>query len=171
MINGLWGKSFFDNATRTFIFKLHNNTLGINARISHFVANQSRTCTFCNLTRNPDPDVDETVLHLFFQCRSTEPIVLGLQRWAINNEQQYQIIRRKTFFGVYSTENTSKNVIMQIVAALIKKYIWDCKTRFTIPDLESGKDFIRYEMDRITSQSSKIYKAYFASDLNFIGDF
>ncbi len=68
-------------------------------------------------------------------------------------------------------ENTSKNVVLQIVAALIKKYIWDCKTRFPIPDLESGKDFIRYEMDRITSQSSKIYKAYFASDLNFIGDF
>jgi hypothetical protein len=122
LINGLWGKSFFDNATWTFLFKLHNNTLGINARISHFVANQSRTCTFCNLTRNPDPDVDETVLHLFFQCRSTELIVLGLQRWAINNEQQYQINRRKIFWGVYSTKNTSKNVIMQIVAALIKKY-------------------------------------------------
>jgi hypothetical protein len=160
LINGLRGKSFFDNSTRTFLFKLHNNTLGINARISHFVANQSRTCTFCNLTRNPDPDVDETVLHLFFQCGSTEPIVLGLQRWAINNDQQYQNISRKNFFGVYN-----------IVAALIKKYIWDCKTRFAIPDLDSGKDFIRYEMDRITSQSSKINKAYFASDLNFIGDF
>jgi hypothetical protein len=171
LINGLWGKSFFDNATRTFLFKLHNNTLGINARISHFVANQSRTCTFCNLTRNPDPEVDETVLHLFFQCRSTEPIVLGLQRWAIENEQQFQTVSRKNFFGVYNTENTYKNVILQIVAALIKKYIWDCKTRFSLPDLESGKDFIRYEMDRIISQSSKIYKAYFASDLNFIGDF
>jgi hypothetical protein len=97
--------------------------------------------------------------------------VLGLQSWAINNEQQYQTVSRKNYFGVYGTENTSKNVIMQIVAALIKKYIWDCKTRFAIPDLESGKDFIRYEMDRIISQSSKMYKAYFASDLNFIGDF
>jgi hypothetical protein len=34
LINGLWGKSFFDDATRTFLFKLHNNTLGINARIT-----------------------------------------------------------------------------------------------------------------------------------------
>ena len=102
---------------------------------------------------------------------STEPIVLGLQRWAIENEQQFQTVSRKNFFGVYNTENTYKNVILQIVAALIKKYIWDCKTRFSLPDLESGKDFIRYEMDRIISQSSKIYKAYFASDLNFIGDF
>ncbi len=67
-------------------------------------------------------------------------------------------------------ENNSKNIIMQIVAALIKKYIWDCKVRFSLQDLECGKDFIRYELDRITSQSSKINKAYIASDLNFIGD-
>jgi hypothetical protein len=76
----------------------------------------------------------------------------------------------KNFFGVYHMENNSKNIIMQIVAALIKKYIWDCKVRFSLQDLECGKDFIRYELDRITSQSSKINKAYIASDLNFIGD-
>ncbi len=81
LINGLWGKSFFDNATRTFLFKLHNNTLGINSRTAHFVRNQSRTCTFCELTQNPDPEAYETVLHLFFQCRSTEPVVLGIQNF------------------------------------------------------------------------------------------
>jgi hypothetical protein len=99
LINGLWGKSFFDNSTRTFLFKLHNNTLGINARISHFVVNQSRACTFCNLTRNPNPDVNETVLHLFFQCRSTEPVVLELQRMAINNDPLFNSINRKNFLG------------------------------------------------------------------------
>jgi hypothetical protein len=62
-INGLWGKSYFDNNTRTFLFKLHNNTLGINARLlSHFVRNHSRICTFCALTRNPH-DEDENILH------------------------------------------------------------------------------------------------------------
>ncbi len=67
-------------------------------------------------------------------------------------------------------ENKSKNVIMQIVAGLIKKYIWDCKVRFSLPDLDCGKDFIRYELDRIISQSSKINKAYIALELNIIGD-
>ena len=66
-------------------------------------------------------------------------------------------------------ENKGKNIIMQIVAALIKKYIWDCKTRFSLPDQDCGKDFIRYELDRIVSQSSKINKAYIASGLNIIG--
>jgi hypothetical protein len=171
LINGLWGKSFFDNSTRTFLFKLHNNTLGINTRISHFVANQSRACTFCDLTRNPDPDVNETVLHLFFQCRSTEPVVLELQRWAINNDPLFNSINRKNFFGVYNMENKNNNIIMQIVAALIKKFIWDCKVRFSVLDLECGKDFIRYKMDRIISQCNKINKVYRASDFTFIGDF
>jgi hypothetical protein len=98
LINGLWGKSFLDNSTRTFLFKLHNNTLGINARLSHFVVNQSRTCTFCSLTRNPDPDVDETILHLFFQCLSTELVVLKLQRWAINNDPLFNRFNRKKLF-------------------------------------------------------------------------
>jgi hypothetical protein len=65
-------------------------------------------------------------------------------------------------------ENNSRNIIMQLVAALTKKYIWDCKVWFTLPDLENGKDFIRFELDRIVSQSSKIRKAYLSSDFNFI---
>jgi hypothetical protein len=67
-------------------------------------------------------------------------------------------------------DNNSKNIIMQIVAALIKKYIWDCKVRFSLPDLDCGKDFIRYELYRIISQSSKINKAYIASEVNIFGD-
>jgi hypothetical protein len=165
LINGLWGKSFFDNATRTFIFKLHNNTLGTNARVSHFARNQSRICTFCNITRNPD-DEDESVIHLFFQCRSTEPVVLGLQEWALNNRLLFERTTRQNFFGVYNFDNVSKNVVMQIISALIKKYIWDCKTRFSLPVLNEGKDYIRGELDRIISQSSKMYKAYNASGIN-----
>jgi hypothetical protein len=165
LINGLWGKSFFDNATRTFIFKLHNNTLGTNARVSHFARNQSRICTFCNITRNPD-DEDESVIHLFFQCRSTEPVVLGLQEWVLNNRLLFERTTRQNFFGVYNFDNVSKNVVMQIISALIKKYIWDCKTRFSLPVLNEGKDYIRGELDRIISQSSKMYKAYNASGIN-----
>ncbi len=67
-------------------------------------------------------------------------------------------------------ENNSKNIIMQIVSVLKKKYIWDCKVRFTLPDLEVGKEFIKYEIDRIISQSGKIKKAYISSEFTFISD-
>jgi hypothetical protein len=165
LVNGIWGKSYLDNSTRTFLFKLHNNTLGINVRLSHFVRNHSRMCTFCALTRNPH-DEDENILHLFFQCRSTEPVVLGILAWFVNNDIEFERISRQNYFGTFNTDSISKNILMQLVCALIKKYIWDCKQRFCLPDLECGKDFLKEEMDRIIGQSTKIRKAYDSSEYN-----
>jgi hypothetical protein len=122
-------------------------------------------CTFCALTRNPY-DEDENVLHLFFQCRSTEPVVLGILAWFVNNDIEYERISRQNYFGTFNTDSISKNILMQLVCALIKKYIWDCKQRFCLPDLECGKDFLKEEMDRIIGQSTKIRKAYDSSEYN-----
>jgi hypothetical protein len=165
LVNGLWGKSYLDNSTRTFLFKLHNNTLGTNTRLSHFVRDHSRICTFCALTRNPT-DEDENPLHLFFQCRSTEPVVLGILSWFMENENDFRRISRQNYFGTFHMESTAKNVVLQLVCALIKKYIWDCKLRFSLPNLDCGKDFLKNELDRIFCQSTKMFKAYVSSEFN-----
>jgi hypothetical protein len=165
LINCLWGKSFFDNGTQTFLFKLHNNKIGTNARLSHFVRNHLRICTFCALTRNPY-DEDENPLHLFFQRRSTEPVFLGIPSWFVNNENKFRLISRHNFFGTFNMESNCKNILMQVVCALFKKYIWDCKLRFCLPNLACGKDFLKEELDRIICQSSKMRKAYDSSDYN-----
>ncbi len=47
-LNGLWSKAVFSNATRTFLFKLHNNTAGYNNAVAHFVPGHSPNCTFCD---------------------------------------------------------------------------------------------------------------------------
>ena len=73
-LNCLWTLNMWDNATKTFIFKLHNNSLGYNLNVSKFVRGHSPLCTFCSLTRNPD-DKRETLLHLFYQCRHVEPVI------------------------------------------------------------------------------------------------
>jgi len=65
ILNLAWSFGYLQNTTRTFIFKLHNNTLGINSRVAHFVRGHPNTCTFCDLTREPEENV-ETTLHLFF---------------------------------------------------------------------------------------------------------
>jgi hypothetical protein len=36
-INSVWNKLYFSNATRTFLFKLHNNTAGYNNTVAHFI--------------------------------------------------------------------------------------------------------------------------------------
>ena len=70
----LWTVPFFDNVLKTFIFKLHNNTLGYNYMVSKFVRHHQDTCTFCDI-QETDEEVRETPIHLFFQCASAEPIV------------------------------------------------------------------------------------------------
>ncbi len=66
-IVSLWNSQGLPNRVRVFLFKFFNNILGINTRLSHFVPNQSRGCTFCHLVgTNPLPD--ETFAHIFFEC-------------------------------------------------------------------------------------------------------
>ncbi len=90
----LWGIRGVPNRTKTFLFKYFNNILGINTRLSHFVANRRRGCTFCELRvptaggLGPDPELvpvpaapvpvpvpvplpDESFEHLFYGCLTT----------------------------------------------------------------------------------------------------
>ena len=65
-----WNCPFYPNKLREFIIKYNGNILGLNTRISHFVADRSRKCTFCTVA-NRDGNRDETFVHLFFECPST----------------------------------------------------------------------------------------------------
>jgi len=66
----LWKKNGINNRMKTFIFKFFNNLLGINTRLSHFVDNWSRKCTFCN-SKGEINQSDETFKHLFLDCKYT----------------------------------------------------------------------------------------------------
>ncbi len=67
------------------------------------------------------------------------------------------------FFGFFQMGSDPKNIFLQLVSNLIKKYIWDCKCRFGLPNLEHGKDFVVEEIDRIILQNTKMRKTYVAS--------
>ncbi len=64
-INKLWGLSFLDNDTRSFLFKMHNNILGLNSRVTHFIADHLPICTFCRISLRDDAENEDTN-HLFY---------------------------------------------------------------------------------------------------------
>ncbi len=74
VLNSTWGFNFFDNSTKTFLFKLHNNTLGYNYTVTKFVNTVEKDCTFCSLT-NFAYETTETPLHIFFECQHVEPLI------------------------------------------------------------------------------------------------
>jgi len=131
-MNALWNVNFFDNGTRTFLFKLHHNLLGTNTRVAHFVRNHPRTCTFCDLTHEGE-ESPETISHLFFDCMHVEVLLVQFFTWFFNNDTP-RYLNRNEFFTGFNMDNELKNKILDITCAIVKKYIWDCKLRFTVPN-------------------------------------
>jgi len=130
ILNLSWNFGYLDNAFRTFIFKLHNNTLGLNHSLSKFVRGKEPYCTFCNLTLNPYPE-NETVLHFFYDCPTTENFLRQFFGIIFGNEVE---IRRSDYFGVYDDRNASNVKLLLLFSLYAKKYLWDCRTRKSLPN-------------------------------------
>jgi hypothetical protein len=95
---GSWNWSFLPNRFRDFLFKFFNNQLPINTRLSHFVPNINRSCTFCVIRRVPVPE-DESFLHVFYVCHH----VSHVHQWFLH-----------TYFqGLQLTNAEHKNLFLQ----------------------------------------------------------
>ena len=129
-----------DNEMKTFCFNLHNNTLGYNYTINKFIRNHNPYCTFCSLSREPE-DERETPYHLFFACRHTEQIYENFFRRFLGND--YADMARVDYFGGFNSNNTCRNLSLNIVSFLFKLYVWKCKLRFKTPGEEESIDFCK----------------------------
>jgi hypothetical protein len=138
LLNNVWTARFISNAMRTFIFKLHNNTLPFNTVLSHFVREQTRNCTFCDLVRVPEEE-DETVLHLFYDCMVSERTRNTFFNW-ITNDNNFTLSRQR-FFGVYAGINMYDDCFVFWTIQIFFYYLWQCKLKKTLPVLESLKKF------------------------------
>ncbi len=124
----MWNSTGLTNRMKTFIFKFYNNLLGLNTRLSHFVINQSRGCTFCNGTVDPVPD--ETFLYLFFDCPTTiswhDKFLEKYITMPVNltREQRLQLF----FFGIIPN-GTRDNLFLAFALILFQFCIWEEKLR------------------------------------------
>jgi hypothetical protein len=55
---------------------------------------------------------------------------------------------------------------MFLLSMLVKKYIWDCKQRFTLPNMENAKSFIREEVKIMCCCSKKAKKIFLNADFD-----
>jgi len=154
LLNSSWGYGYLQNSLRSFIFKLHNNILGINSRVSHFVRGHPRTCTFCDLVRNPDEN-DETIFHLFYDCPSVEPVITEFFSMIFNSARD-RFVSRHEYFVCFALECEKKNKLLHLVNLLVKYFIWECKIRFSLPTFNSMKKFVCLELSRILTQNRQI---------------
>jgi hypothetical protein len=145
-LNSLWTNNLFTSQEKTFFFKLHNNTLGFNNAVAHFVAGHSPNCTFCNLTLSPE-DSPETPSHLFYECRSVTDLIDNFFRRVTGNEG-FRLNRREFFTRFERRELTHPmNQCLTILSKLLIKYLWDCRSRSFVPTPEHCWECLH---DRIT---------------------
>jgi len=159
-LNSLWGFNFLDTGVRTFVFKLHNNSIGTNLRVSKFVRGHSPICTFCALTENPD-DKQESILHLFFQCRTVEPLIMEYYSNILGNEE-FEVMQRKNFFGGFNRGEKSTKTVLLFINLWFKYYIWMCRLRKCIPTLGGVRNYIKTKV-HLTSKISKKWKMWLNS--------
>ena len=96
---------------------------------------------------NPVPE-RETPLHLFVECSSVDPFLSRVYAWLTNaDETERANFSTREIFGIFNTGNTDRDATMGTVVIILKKYIWDCKLRKTLPDVNDAIGRIVGELD------------------------
>jgi hypothetical protein len=131
----LWNRSGFTNRQRTFFYKFYNNTLGLNVRTSHFVANGTRICFFCSKHR-PNERNDETFIHLFFNCPTVRDWHSKFLTKCFPELPVMDDYRRKSFWFLgYNINNYS--VFIQSAVLSFQFWIWEAKLKKLTPSFHS----------------------------------
>jgi hypothetical protein len=166
ILNGLWAKNYFSNHDRTFFFKLYNNVLGYNNAVAHFVQGHSPYCSFCELNRAPDQNI-ETPLHLFFECGLVSEVLEGTLNIITGNDNF--VFSRREYFTTFERREASHayNQTLTLVTKLIIKYFWDCKIRHCLPTVGECLDNIKEKIGLQLEMKSQLSKLVFKSSLPF----
>jgi hypothetical protein len=151
-LNSCWNEKIFSNSTRTFLFKLYNNTLGYNNAVAHFVRNHSPNCTFCDIAGIQDV-FNETPLHLFFNCRTSEIFIDNMFKWFVN-DITFEFSRTEFFTGFERVNlSPAKNYTLTVFSKILLKFMWDSKQRHCLPCTVHCKAAIGSEMTSMSEIS------------------
>jgi hypothetical protein len=169
VMNGLWTDNIYTNEEKTFLFKLHNNTLGYNNMVAHFVRGHSPFCTFCTISNVNEQHI-ETPSHLFFDCPSLVNIIDNIFH-LVTGDNNF-VVGRRDFLSIFNYRELSsaRNKILTIVGKYLMKYIWDCKTRHFMPELENCWDIIRDKIEFLIESNSSFRTMWNSTNYNLRRD-
>jgi len=128
-----WNSPGLLNRIRTFAFKFYNNLLGINTRLSHFVQNQQRGCTFCVVNNNVNENgiiPDETFSHIFYECDTVRGwhnrfILKYLPENYFRDDRE----RREFFFLGKVHDTDGENFFIHAAVLIFQYCIWESKLK------------------------------------------
>jgi hypothetical protein len=158
-LNSFWTFNIYSNSTRTFLFKLYNNTLGYNNAVAHFVRNHSPNCTFCDIVGTQE-EFFETPIHLFFNCDVSENFIDSMFKWFVD-DNTFDFSRTE-FFTIFDRDTLSpaKNYMLTVFSKLVLKFMWDSKQRYSLPCTVHCRVTISTEITSMTETNIKFKKTF-----------
>ena len=145
-----WSKIGGSNRFNTFLFKMCNNTLGLNSRVNKFNADTDPSCTFCQLS-SIHPAPLETFSHLFYDCVVINDKIKTICRdFLLENN-----VNKEIYFSGQICENEKYNNAFALVMNCLRYCIWELKLEKRIPTLGMLKNEIFYCMKNICNCSKK----------------
>jgi len=155
-----WYNNSVPNKFREFLFKFSANSLPLNTRLSHFVINVQRNCTFCTLNNRVH---DETFSHLFFECNTTQAVQRDfIEKFYPNITNTARSLRDLWFTGFFDSVH---NHFVMYSILLFQYCIWEYKLKKKIPTSYS----IRISFFHLMGQCYRVCKnmQYDRALLNF----
>jgi hypothetical protein len=155
-----WNIGIFNSSLKVFIFKLYNNILGTNSRVTHFNQGVDASCTFCVLNKTL-PAPKETIPHIFFDCPTTAQLIAELNVRYLTNFT----LDKKTFFLSNPSECENENRAVGAILDIFRYVLWQYKLNKKVPSpLQFWGDF-QY-MVSLTLACSKTFERM-VMDCNF----
>jgi hypothetical protein len=146
-----WNLHYLSSGIRVFIFKYYNNILGINSRTAHFNREIDASCTFCTL-RNNLPAPKETLSHIFFNCPTTNDVLVKFYATYLHGIT----LEQNTFFLSNVSEFESENRPLNIVLDLVRYVIWQHKLTKKVPNF----NFLEMELQYILGTTIGASKSF-----------
>jgi hypothetical protein len=116
---------------------------------------------------DPEPN-RENVLHIFYECNPVSQTIEELFK-RVTVEQDFQFSRTE-YFTVFERRDYShpKNYILTILAKLAISYVWECRNRKYIPNIENCWASIMEKVDTFKKTNTLFSKNWTNSGYNNI---
>ena len=151
-----WSKIYYNNQQKTFLFKMYNNILGLNIRVSKFNREISPECTFCTIEKR-HPTEREHFIHLFYYCPTTASI---LAKW-FGKYSTSPVPPVEVFFVGNIHKNKDQNNSAQFVYETLQFTIWQFKLLKKIPSFTTFELEVENLLNASFGASKKIWEIVF----------
>jgi hypothetical protein len=131
-----WNHYCMHNNVREFIFKFRYNYLALNNRVNAFNPDIDPRCTFCRI-RDPNTHSRDSLRHFFWDCPTSNALVLNLWRKYFENDVQIGHLPALYWYGTLTgTEHDYQSI--NLIFWDICRYVLYCyKGKRTVPNFPS----------------------------------